>query len=129
MAVQLEIVTDLRVKDLLPDLLDINGIEFSKEIDSVNYGEGFELKYNDLKLRLYDDERSDAALLDDDFRKGKLTWDQVFEKIVKNNIGKGLLKIEIDRHDNNPKDKQLDLAKAIIEKLKEKKYNVSQHWV
>lgn len=45
MAVHLEITTDLRVKDLLPDLLDINGIEFSKEIDSVNYGEGFDLKY------------------------------------------------------------------------------------
>lgn len=129
MAVYLEIATDLRVKDLLPDLLGINGIEFSKEIDSVNYGEGFDLKYYGLDLRLYDDERSDAALADDDFRKGELTWDQVFEKVVKNSSGKGLLKIEIERHDKCSKDKQLDLAKAIIEKLKEKKYNVFQHWV
>ncbi|NEN22824.1 hypothetical protein G3O08_04830 [Cryomorpha ignava] len=53
--------------------MEVEKIEFIKEIDSDNYVEGFDLKYQDLSLRLYDDERSEEVLADIDFRNGKLT--------------------------------------------------------
>ena len=72
MAIYIKIATDLRVKDLLPYMQEIEKMWFSHEIDSVNYGEGYELKYMDLVLRLYDDIRSDAVLRDEEFRKATI---------------------------------------------------------
>jgi hypothetical protein len=117
MATHLEIETDLRVKDLLPYLLEIEKMHFSYEIDSANYGEGYELIYMDVILRLFDDDRSDEAMIDEDFINGKITWTQAFQKVVEKNKGQAVLKIELDRLDRFPEIQQ-EAKKAIIDKLK-----------
>jgi hypothetical protein len=113
MAILIQILTDLRVKELLPILLEIPKLSFVKEIDSVNYGEGFDIKYGNLEIRLYDNQRSDEAMIDTEFLNGKINWDQAFEKVVNKFKGQVFLNIEIDRLDEQPKDERLDAATKI----------------
>jgi hypothetical protein len=113
MAILIQILTDLRVKELLPILLEIPKLSFVKEIDSVNYGEGFDIKYGNLEIRIYDNQRSDEAMIDTEFLNGKINWDQAFEKVVNKFKGQVFLNIEIDRLDEQPKDERLDAATKI----------------
>jgi hypothetical protein len=125
MAILIQILTDLRVKELLPILLEIPKLSFVKEIDSVNYGEGFDIKYGNLEIRLYDNQRSDEAMIDTEFLNGKINWDQAFEKVVNKFKGQVFLNIEIDRLDEQPKDERLDAATKISSFLKERNYESS----
>lgn len=128
MVIILEIVTDLRVKEFLPNLLDIDGIKFLKEIDSVNCGEGYDLEYLDLELRLYDDERSDEVLHDLNFLSGKLTWDQVFEKVVEKNTGHGLLKLEINGNKRESSERELQFSQLLTKRLGDKNIVVQRYF-
>jgi hypothetical protein len=125
MAILIQILTDLRVKELLPILLEIPKLSFVKEIDSVNYGEGFDIKYGNLEIRLYDNQRSDEAMIDTEFLNGKINWDQAFEKVVNKFKGQVFLNIEIDRLDEQPKDERLDAAMKISGFLNERNYESS----
>jgi hypothetical protein len=125
MAVLINIPTDKRTKELLSVLLQDPQISLSNQIDSVNYGEGYELKYKNLSFRLYDDERSDQVAIDIDFKEGLLNWDKTFEKIIKQNPGKGVLKIEIDRHNKTSKEMQMEALRVIEEILKKENFSIA----
>jgi len=125
MAVLINIPTDKRVKELLTVLLQDSQISLSSQIDSVHYGEGFELKYKNLFIRFFDDERSDQVRLDLDFREGRLNWDKAFEKIINQNRGKGVLKIEIDRHNEASKEIQMETTRIIEEVLKKENFSIA----
>ena len=119
MSKNIEILTDLRVKDLLPILLKIPGVTSSGEIDSVNYGEGFDLTYKNLDLRLYDDLRSYEVMGDIDFQIGELSWDEAFQRIALTNKGHACLTIEIDRYEKETKEIQSEIRLKILDILKE----------
>ncbi len=121
MSIHIEIKTDLRVKQFLSILLEIENIKLEYEIDSTNYGEGYHLTYKDLELRLHDTFRSDEAGCDIDFVNKEINWDQAFEKVVLKNAGDAFLEIEIDRDDDFEKNKQTELSELITDKLKKRK--------
>ena len=125
MAIHLEIKTDLRVKDLLPYILEVENIVFSYQIDSTNYGEGYELNFKDLELRLYDDDRSDETMMDLDFRTGKINWNEAFEKVVERKKGQGVLRIEVDRYEKHPEIQQ-EAKKEIVDNLNKNGFAVKE---
>ena len=124
MAIYIEIKTDNRVKEIVPHLLEIDGFILTGEIDSMNYGEGFDFKYKDLSIRLFDDERTDEVLADENFQTNKETYEEVFSRIVDTNKGETTLRIEIDRFDQNT-DIQVEAADLIKQNLKTKKYDIA----
>jgi len=112
-SITLRIITDLRVHDLINILKNVNGITNIRQIDSVNYGEGYDFEINDIPARIFDDIRSDMAVLDSDFIKGEIPWDQAFKRIMRRSEGNCYLTIEIDRHEIAP----VGLRQASLDKV------------
>lgn len=110
---EIEIQTDLRVHDLIDLLKKKCAIQDIREIDSVNYGEGYDFTYEEFPLRLYDDNRSDLVRVDTEFVSGKISWNESFEKVLQTMKGKGLLRIEIDRHNQYLKSKREKISSDI----------------
>ena len=118
--------TDMSVKDLLKVLQRIKDAQCHvlKEIDSVNYGLGFEIRIYGVKGRIYDDERSDEAMQDPDFVKNKISWSKAMKRAAKKLKGEVWLKIEIDRWSESKAPIQESVVKAIKNKLAQFKLEV-----
>ena len=106
----------MRVKDLLKVLQDIEGAQCHvlQEIDSVNYGEGYEVRIYGVKGRIYDDERSDEAMLDPDFIESKISWSEAMDRAAKKLQGEVWLKIEIDRWSES----KVEIQESVIKSIK-----------
>lgn len=124
MARYVSIQTDDRVHDIArlfdghPDWVVLG------EIDSVNYGEGYDLRFGDTPVRLFDTERSDEVLRDPRFKWGK-NWDTVFEDVVRRLQGKVSLWIEIDRYDETTAEPQEEAVVSTHELLTGAGYQVT----
>ena len=93
--------TDDRVEVIVSCFVDALNWELLGEIDSDNYGEGYDLLYKGMEVRLYDDERSDEAL--HQIYAGIFQdWEQAMEVAVAKMTGKVFLKFEVDRYDEFP---------------------------
>jgi hypothetical protein len=125
MAILIKVLTDIRAKELLPTLLKLPKLNVVKEIDSLNYGEGFDITYEGLEIRLYDDYRSDEVMSDAEFLNGKISWDQAFDKAIIKFRGKVSLNIEIDRHHNQTKELRMEAATALSNLLKTSNFELT----
>lgn len=122
MSFEIEIVTNSRVRDLLIHLNEVKGLRLVGEIDSVNHGEGYDFKYDEIGVRLYDDVRSDWVIAN----KKNLSWDQAFELATEKFLNDVSLTIEIDRYGQYPKAENKVVSDAIYNKLSEKGFQVKQ---
>lgn len=124
MAIYIEIRTDVRVKEIIRHLVEIDGLVLIGETDSVNYGEGFDFLYKNIPIRLFDDERTDDVFADDKFQTKQEMYEEVFSRIVVANRGQTTLRIEVDRLDENM-NLQTEVVTLMKEKLKTKNYNIA----
>jgi len=108
--------TDERVHEVIKIFQD--ALEWSVEgkIDSVNYGEGYDLRFCGVPVRLYDDERSDEVELRL-ARKTEGSWDEIFRSVSRDMAGQVSLNFEIDRHDEASLQLHSQVARSIKEIL------------
>ena len=123
MAIRLEVKTDLRVKDFVQFFACEKDWKILGEIDSMNYGEGYDLTFNSVPVRLYDDLRSDAALQHPNYKLGK-NWDEIFELIVKEFRGNAYVNYEVDRYDTTPLQDQEKAMSSIIHIVRERGFEI-----
>jgi hypothetical protein len=82
----LKIKTELTVHEMAENLKKYSDIKELHEIDSINYGDGYDFILNKVSCRLYNDEDSDNGLI-----------------------------IEIDRHDNSAKTEQKEVTDLLTQ--------------
>jgi hypothetical protein len=73
---------------------------------------------------LFDVERTDEVLADENFQTNKETYEEVFCRIAEANVGETTLRIEIDRFDQNTAI-QVEVAELIKQNLKTKNYEIA----
>ena len=123
----IEIKSDIRVVELLSILQSIEDAKCHviHQIDSVNYGEGFEIRIYGVRGRIYDDDRSDVARQDEDFVAKEISWEEAMNRATKKMKDKVWLKIEIDRWSESKAEVQTSVLNSIKEHLMRKEYNVA----
>ena len=117
----------MRVKSLLALLQKIDGAKCHvlQELDSLDYGEGYEIRIYGVVGRVYDDERSDEALTNADFINKKISWSEAMNEASKKLKGEVMLKIEIDRFSESKAEIQQDVIQSLKQELLSRKLNVA----
>lgn len=109
--------TDDRVRDVVPLFRQTEGVRIIREIDSANYGEGYDLEIGGVPARLYDDTRSDEAHADPQWKAGCCDWEEAFHHAARRLRGEAFLTFEIDRYDKHPEEARLRASQWIEQLL------------
>jgi hypothetical protein len=105
--------TDDRVADIVRHFETAPGWKVLGAIDSVNWGEGYDLKWRGVPVRLHDEERSDKVM---SRRQGACVrgdWDRLFQVVVEEMSGKVTLTFAIDHWGEADPQLYPDVADAI----------------
>ena len=100
MPIYATIKTNLRVRDVATYFRGESGWQVLQEIDSVNYGEGYDLQYQSVKVRLYDSDRTEAVLVHPRVKSHE-NYQEIFVEAKKECAGRLFLYFEIDRCDES----------------------------
>jgi hypothetical protein len=125
MKTYLSVKTDLRVHDIVKYFEGTPGWTIIHEIDSLNFGEGYDLDYVGVRVRLFDDERSDEVLAHPKFKIGN-NWDEIFAEVQKRMTGQVSLHFEINRHLQANQRKATEAVLSIIKILKSQGLEVTE---
>lgn len=117
----------MRARELLSVLQMIEGAKchIIHRIDSVNYGEGYEIRIYGVRGRIYDDDRSDEARQDKDFISERISWEEAMNRATEKMKGSVWLKIEIDRWSESKAEVQINVVRSIKDYLRKKEYNIA----
>nr|WKN34439.1 hypothetical protein K4G66_18850 [Tunicatimonas sp. TK19036] len=123
----IEVKSDMRVKELLSVLQMIEDAKCHviQRIDSVNYGEGYEIRIYGVRGRIYDDDRSDEARQDKDFISKRISWEEAMNRAAEKMKENVWLKIEIDRWSESKAEVQANVVRSIRDYLRKNEYNVA----
>ncbi len=120
MSANLKIKTDDRVARLAQIIAQNSRWRVVRELESLNYGEGFELSFQGLCATLHDSERSDEVYIEERTHGefGYLRYEEVFSEVVERMRGQVELTIEFDRWDEMPHllSEAVENAQSLLEK-------------
>ncbi|MCA9399385.1 MAG: hypothetical protein KC618_06525 [Candidatus Omnitrophica bacterium] len=107
----ISVKTERSVHQLKDLLLKSKDWKLDKEVDSMNFGEGYDLYYLSVPVRLYDEERTDAAILRMNTCGG--SWEDNFKTIQKQYKDKAVVEVVVDYDEQCSKDEVEKTAGAI----------------
>ncbi|MCA9405986.1 MAG: hypothetical protein KC684_05570 [Candidatus Omnitrophica bacterium] len=110
----ISVKTERSVHQLKDLLLKSKDWKLDKEVDSMNFGEGYDLYYLSVPVRLYDEERTDAAILRMNTRGG--SWEDNFKTIQKEYKDQAVVEFVVD-YDEKLSKNDVEKTTAVIKTL------------
>ncbi len=103
----LQLRTDERVCNVVRHFERRAGWTIVREIDSANYGEGYDLLFGSVPVRLYDDQRSDEVMRRIARHAERTEWEREITEVARDMAGTVWLQFEIDRwNEATPEDRE-----------------------